>query len=182
MSERTIRLGPLSPLGLCDSTSPVGSSIDPIRGQLYKPTGHGLALPVRTEFHADTSVERCASGGMNVQLGVGNRAYLRDLSPSFLRATTHILSYEMSYKPRRELPSGTFPITHRRRSERCTPFDVFQIVPLGRTDNAEACCCCRCERSNGLKPQEPPVGGGGGRGLPMARRPPLCLNSPPTAD
>jgi hypothetical protein len=32
---------------------------------------------------------------------VGNRAQLSDLSPPFLRATTHILSYKMSYKPRR---------------------------------------------------------------------------------
>jgi hypothetical protein len=32
-----------------------------------------------------------------------------------------------------------FPITHRRRSERCAPFDVFQIAPLRRTDNAEVC-------------------------------------------
>ena len=36
-----------------------------------------------------------------------------------------------------QLSSDTFPISHRRRSERCKPSDVFQIVALGRTDNAE---------------------------------------------
>jgi len=38
---------------------------------------------------------------MNVLQGAGNRAQLRDLSPPFLRETAHILSYKMSYKPRR---------------------------------------------------------------------------------
>jgi len=57
------------------------------------------------------------------------------LSPPFLRATGQILSYKMSYKWRRKLPSGTFPIAHRRSSERCMPSDVGQIVAVERTDN-----------------------------------------------
>jgi len=39
----------------------------------------------------------------------------------------------MSCKRRRSLPSGTFPITHRPRSELCVPSDVCQKVALGRT-------------------------------------------------
>ena len=86
---------------MCGSPPPDGSQVDSVRGQFDQTDGYGLALPVRSELNADTAVGRHVVTRSSALQPVGNRAQVGDLCPSFLRATSQILSYKMSYKRHR---------------------------------------------------------------------------------